>query len=150
MAEETAFGRWYERNGGKLNEKRKNRYDSDPEYRARQIENARKNRANRASKVKEASAPVYKLIGGEKVVVYRIGDLAERAGVTPQTIRKYESTGVIPEPTVGSSHRYYTANQVNLVCSMVQALAGLPLHSKERAEVMAAKVNEIHNKWEIL
>lgn len=39
----------------------------------------------------------------------RIGELAQRAGVTPRTIRYYESLGLLgPSERVGTGFRYYT------------------------------------------
>jgi DNA-binding transcriptional MerR regulator len=39
----------------------------------------------------------------------RIGDLTERAGVTPRTVRYYESIGLLPPgERAGHGHHYYT------------------------------------------
>ncbi|WP_442949051.1 MerR family DNA-binding transcriptional regulator [Nostoc sp.] len=39
----------------------------------------------------------------------RIGELADKAGVTPRTIRYYESLGLLyPSERQGRSFRYYT------------------------------------------
>jgi DNA-binding transcriptional MerR regulator len=43
----------------------------------------------------------------------RIGDLTERAGVTPRTVRYYESIGLLPPgEREGHGQHYYTAQQV--------------------------------------
>lgn len=38
----------------------------------------------------------------------RIGELAQKAGVTPRTIRYYESLGLLPSEREGTGFRYYT------------------------------------------
>ncbi len=44
----------------------------------------------------------------------RIGDVAERAGVTPRTIRYYESIGLLPPgEREGTGHHYYTDTTVD-------------------------------------
>jgi len=44
----------------------------------------------------------------------RIGDVAERAGVTPRTIRYYESIGLLPPgEREGTGHHHYTDATVN-------------------------------------
>ncbi len=43
----------------------------------------------------------------------RIGELAQKAGVTPRTIRYYENLGLLhPSEREGSGFRYYTANEL--------------------------------------
>jgi len=44
----------------------------------------------------------------------RIGDVAERAGVTPRTIRYYESIGLLPPgEREGTGHHHYTDTTVD-------------------------------------
>ncbi|MED1203252.1 MerR family transcriptional regulator [Heyndrickxia acidicola] len=47
----------------------------------------------------------------------RIGDLAKRAGVTPRTVRYYESIGLIPqgERETEGQHYYYTNETLELL-----------------------------------
>jgi MerR family redox-sensitive transcriptional activator SoxR len=51
----------------------------------------------------------------------RIGELAERAGLAPSTIRYYESIGVLPEPDRVSGQRRYGEDTVRRLEFIVAA-----------------------------
>lgn len=105
------FRRWYAENGEALNQSRKRRYQEDPEYKAKVLEGNRQARAARREQARLAAAPaeqakkvLTKLPTWRGVVVgadtlMTIGALASTAGVTVQTVRSWERTGNIPEPT---------------------------------------------------
>jgi len=59
----------------------------------------------------------------------RIGDLTERAGVTPRTVRYYESIGLLPPgEREGNSQHYYTEETVTRLRKIDQLkLLGLSL-----------------------
>jgi DNA-binding transcriptional MerR regulator len=60
----------------------------------------------------------------------RIGEIAERSGVTPRTIRYYEELGLLPrtERELGK-HRVYTESDVERICELTRLrdLLGLSL-----------------------
>ena len=59
----------------------------------------------------------------------RIGELADRAGLAPSTIRYYESIGVLPEPYRVSGQRRYGEDTVRRLEFIVAAQqAGFTLH----------------------
>jgi DNA-binding transcriptional MerR regulator len=62
---------------------------------------------------------------------YRIGEVAERAGVTTRTIRYYESLGLLGPPSerAKGSHRLYTEDDVSRLTELVRLrdLLGLSL-----------------------
>lgn len=65
-----------------------------------------------------------------------IGDLAERSGVSRDTIRYYESAGILPEPPrSGSGYRLYTPEDVERLGFVDQAKA-LGLTLAEIAEIL--------------
>lgn len=66
----------------------------------------------------------------------RIGELAERAGVTPRTIRYYESLGLLdPSERQGKGFRYYT--EVELMrLQKINAFKDLGLSLEEIATVI--------------
>ena len=43
---------------------------------------------------------------------YTIGELAERAGVTPRTIRYYTAEGLLPRPDTRGQYARYRADQL--------------------------------------
>ena len=45
----------------------------------------------------------------------RIGELAERAGTTPRTLRYYESRGLLPARRSGNGYRTYDEDDVRLL-----------------------------------
>ncbi|WP_149184069.1 MerR family transcriptional regulator [Streptomyces sp. TRM49041] len=45
----------------------------------------------------------------------RIGELAERAGVTTRTLRYYESRGLLPARRTGNGHRVYDEDDLRLL-----------------------------------
>lgn len=66
----------------------------------------------------------------------RIGQLAQRAGVTPRTIRYYESLGLLgPNERQGSGFRYYTEAEL-LRLQKINDLKELGLSLEEIASVI--------------
>jgi MerR family transcriptional regulator, copper efflux regulator len=66
----------------------------------------------------------------------RIGELAQRAGVTPRTIRYYESLGLLgPSEREGSGFRYYTEAELARL-QKIQALKELGLSLEEISTVI--------------
>lgn len=124
--EKAYFKQWYEENGSKLNKDRKKRYNRDPDYRKRVLEqnrDARKRKrvdqqlAKQAEKEQEDGARKTRvehswkthemtvtLPGGKTATVqgFTIGAVAQILGCSVQAIRLWERKGVLP-PT---EHRY--------------------------------------------
>jgi DNA-binding transcriptional MerR regulator len=66
----------------------------------------------------------------------RIGELAARVGVTPRTIRYYESLGLLgPSQREGSGFRYYTEVELGRL-QKINALKDLGLSLEEIATVI--------------
>lgn len=66
----------------------------------------------------------------------RIGEFAQRAGVTPRTVRYYESLGLLgPSEREGSGFRYYTEIEL-LRLQKINALKELGLSLDEIATVL--------------
>lgn len=65
----------------------------------------------------------------------RIGEFAERAGVTPRTVRYYESLGLLgPNEREGAGFRYYTEVELARL-QKINALKELGLSLEEIASV---------------
>jgi MerR family copper efflux transcriptional regulator len=71
----------------------------------------------------------------------RIGELAERAGVTTRTIRYYESLGLLPEPDRRGAHRSYGADNERRL-RRIELLKSLGLSLDEVREVISAYADE--------
>jgi DNA-binding transcriptional MerR regulator len=100
----------------------------------------------------------------------RIGQLADRAGVTPRTIRYYESLGLLgPSERKGSGFRYYTEAELGLLqkiaaykelgLSLEEIATVLPLYSDDPSglrgkrrivEILKAHLREADEKVEAL
>ncbi len=66
----------------------------------------------------------------------RIGELAKRAGVTPRTIRYYESLGMLgPSEREGAGFRYYSEVELAKL-QKINVLKGLGLNLEEIAIVI--------------
>ena len=66
----------------------------------------------------------------------RIGEVAERAGVTPRTIRHYESLGLLPPAErQGHGHHYYSEETVTRLTKIDQ-LKALGLSLEEIGEII--------------
>jgi MerR family transcriptional regulator, copper efflux regulator len=72
----------------------------------------------------------------------RIGEFAERAGVTPRTIRYYESLGLLdPGERAGTGFRYYTETELAKL-QKINALKELGLSLEEIAIVVPLYFND--------
>lgn len=134
------FRQWYQTNGEQLNKSRQQRYNDDPEYRAkvleqnrearkrkrteqleeRKKENAvRKTRVNRSWKTHEVTIEGD---DGESLTakMFTIGAVAKMLNCSVQAIRLWERKGVLPEtPFRGSKRgskgdRLYTADMIEM------------------------------------
>jgi DNA-binding transcriptional MerR regulator len=69
----------------------------------------------------------------------RIGEVADRSGVNPTTIRYYEAIGLLPEPErTASGYRDYTENAVARL-SFIRAAQSIGLSLGEIREVLALR-----------
>jgi DNA-binding transcriptional MerR regulator len=70
----------------------------------------------------------------------RIGEIAERSGVTPRTIRYYEELGLLPrsERELGK-HRVYTESDVDRICELTRLRDLLGLSLDELRSMIAAE-----------
>lgn len=108
------YQKWYEANREKLAERRRQRYQMDPQVREKAIQRQRKWRKDHA-RASTKDSPKFREVNGNLAQVFRISDTAEMAGCSVEFIRKYEQAGVIPRTSVQSAQRYYTSSQVRLI-----------------------------------
>jgi MerR family transcriptional regulator, repressor of the yfmOP operon len=71
---------------------------------------------------------------------YRIGTLAERAGVSPRTIRYYEERGLLPaSPRPRGGHRTYSDGTYDRLLELIRLRDLLGLSLEELAELAEAE-----------
>jgi MerR family transcriptional regulator, repressor of the yfmOP operon len=71
----------------------------------------------------------------------RIGDLAERAGVTPRTVRYYEELGLLPRGVrEHGKHRTYDADDVERLRELTRLRDLLGLSLEELKQMVEARV----------
>jgi len=137
MGGEFDFKAWYDENGEELNKSRRDRYHSDPEYKARVLKGNRERRRKareeksqeqakerEAKKVRIAEQP-YRVVeatiktkkGTVKETLFTIGALARVLGCSVQAVRLWERRGVLPETPLRNTKgdRLYTADQVEQI-----------------------------------
>lgn len=141
-----AFASWYERNKEALKKKRAEKYRNDPEYRKAALERAAQQRAKTPRQPSERDQR-FRLIGGVKVEVFRIGQVAKEISKDEQTIRLWESKGIIPRPTASGSHRYYTATQVGLMQQLSDLLEDQRYDAPGLKDAVAAMTQKIKENW---
>ena len=126
------FAAYYEVNKEKLAEKRRNRYQNDPEYRER-IKEAARERRRRAREEREQlkvegrlPPPKYKggignpatvLLGDKMVPAYSITILADRVGKPLYVVQYWARRGLLPQTPFrsNSGSRLYTQQMINAV-----------------------------------
>lgn len=122
------FKKWYADHKEEFNEKRKQRYREDPEYRSkiqkwnaeahaakRQQIMVERRKSKKAVRVKlHAPSPTTIVVGGKEVTVVPIGLVAKAVGRGVQSLRRYERLGIIPKTPYHSKNgtRLYTVEQV--------------------------------------
>lgn len=136
------FNEWYAENGKTLNKSRRNRYHSDPAYKARVLMQNKASREKRrqsqavqkaaerkARKFKAKAEPwktvevVVKKKGKEvSITVFTIGALAAALGCSVQAVRLWERQGVIPKTPLrsGKGDRLYTVEQMEMMQELLK------------------------------
>ena len=131
------FREWYEQNGDELNKRRRNRYQTDPEYRERVLA---QNRDARRKKRQEALEERKKKYGAKKlrltnnwktvnvetpdgiVKMFSISAAAKLVGCSVQALRLWERKGIIPPATARYSKgdRLYSMEQIDLLKEVLE------------------------------
>jgi hypothetical protein len=112
------YREWYEKNREARNARRRARYADSEELREREKDRVRTYREEKRDP-KEAGK-VYRSINGKKHQVFRVGQVAAIVGTHPSVLRRYERHGILPETVFEGEHRFYTAQQVELVAELVR------------------------------
>jgi DNA-binding transcriptional MerR regulator len=83
------------------------------------------------------------IINGKELEMFTIGELAKRLDRQLQTLRKWETLGVIPQATYrsGTNRRLYTKNQIESIVHLVKKYRikqGQPIPQEFKDEVADA------------
>ena len=83
---------------------------------------------------------------------YRIGEVAERVGVTPRTIRYYEELGLVRASAahVKGTHRLYTDADVSRLAELIRLRDSLGLSLEELTLLVEAEEARaaLRNRWQ--
>ena len=124
------FTEWYDKNRQEFNAKRKNRYQTDPEYKER----AKAAAAQRRQAVKASSRT------GNSVA-----DVCEMLGVSPWLLSRWKTAGYIPVENLKGYQ--FTANQMQLLGALRDCMDA---NKGSGAEVMRKReeiVQVVHHNW---
>lgn len=114
---------WYHNRGGKesIARRRRNRYKTDPAYRALQKKRARDHYKQKKKKLSPVDRTVVRADSGRYLTIGRAAAAINRK---VQTVRMYHKNGVFPEAKFFDSRgwRLYTADQVGMLRDQFQRL----------------------------
>ena len=135
-----AFGRWYAVHKKTFNKSRQNRYNTDPEYRARVLETSQRSRANR----KKADVAVK-----PEIYQYHLAQVAELLNITVGTLRNWRVNEYFPEPLRFGGGVWFKPHQVLLLDSIRDFFTSK--HIKRISAVQKKELEEIvhvvHANW---
>lgn len=123
------FASYYAAHKEEISEKRKQKYESDPEFRerlkARSAERNKEKSAMRPDGPRHArgfNKPKLVPINGETVVVRGISEFAEAIGRDVYTIKTWERDGIIPPPTHVDplKRRWYSDAHIGAIASAIR------------------------------
>lgn len=139
---------YYKKNKDRLSEKRRKKYENDPEYREKIVGNSRK----RASMIEKPSRAAVKrqpktYLEADGSRKYSITFVAWAVKRSIQTIRKWEKDGILPKTPFRSPSgmRLYTQPMIDIVSEVIigRGMARLPNKDKTIYTEIADKWKEI-------
>lgn len=107
---------WYRAHREKHNADRRAKYQTDAQYR-----NTVKERSRNYKRENPKHEGSMRLMNGELVRMYRIGEVAKILNCSIRTIRRWEAKGIIPHSQGGGgpeSHRVYRMRHVRLMLGL--------------------------------
>lgn len=128
---------YYDKNRAAISDRRKGKYQSDPEYAERARERAKlrrmKLKIDRQTERLKTGSPLRAKGGGPRkpvsvvmsdgrvVLGYTVGEVARRIGKTYFTLKKWRQLGVLPESPLktDAGHGLYTVEMINVLKSAV-------------------------------
>lgn len=131
-----AFKEWYAENKQAVSQKRKERYQNDPEYRQKVLARAAAHREK---------------TGGESIphgYSKCFADAAEHLGITLWQLRWWREKNYFPEPHDHQGKKWFTENQLALIGQLQSFLsgAGRRINRSER-ENLESLISLIYGNW---
>lgn len=105
------YQKWYRSNKTRVAKQRRERYQSDPAYRKKNL--------NSCKEWRKKNQPWKSRMKVERTYLL-IGEFAEQVGCSPETIRNLEAKKLLPRVTNGVARRKYHPANVELVQSLVE------------------------------
>jgi hypothetical protein len=135
--QETAYQRWYKNHKHELAEKRRERYQNDPEYRQKALD--------RKAKQLEKHRALNQRPAGYN---HTLQDMAKHLDVTVWTLREWRKKDYFPEPMKVGRNLLFTDTQLGLLGALQQFLKE---HGKRLSRASREKLqdvtNFIHANW---
>lgn len=129
------FQTYYVEHRDQISQKRRERYQSDPEYREEvkrramaryaKLRNEKKKAQSKNPKEPEVrgfNRPRVMQVNGQDVLVHCVSAFAERVGRDVQTITAWEQNGIIPNPTVVDEmgRRWYSEAHMDAIATIAR------------------------------
>lgn len=128
---EFSFKEWYKKKGDALNQKRRNRYKRDPDYRQKVLESMRQRRAEAKKKLraKQKAAPKpqrqlkprFAVVAGKTISLLSTGQVMERTGLTKLTLVRWLKNEFLPQHVATDAHgrRWFPDYFVDFIADVV-------------------------------
>lgn len=138
--------RWYEANGEALNEKRRNRYHTDPAYRAMVQARARqykreKSREQGAEKLPDG------LVESLQETIQAVKDTDSEVKTHPSIVIRWSNDGLIPTMTKYKGRYYLTARQVKALSEFLITVKGRKQIFTSTDPVLKNAVSKVWRGW---
>lgn len=136
----TYFRKWYGAKKDAISEARKTKYHTDPEYRAKALANARKQRQARNDKTRPEALRTFK---------YSAREAADLIGCTTNELRAWRVRDYYPTPFYWAGRTYYSEMQVQLMQKLQAFLeANGPRIKQDDREAFEDLKTLIATNWE--
>lgn len=139
--------KYWRKNKTAILAKRKERYRTDPEYRAKILKQSReRSKRNSGYKLKVGRAKMPKIysFGDTETVMFSIYFLAQKVGRSIQACRKWEKNETLPPtPFKKNGVRLYTAEMIEAVADVIKSRGTARLPNNENEKIF----DEIFEKW---
>ena len=127
---------WYEANKQWLSEKRRQRYASDAEFRAKAVERSRKH----------VQAKVHPVTDGHTV---SFESAAKQIGITIWVLRDWRRKGYFPDPVRRSGNLWFTEHQITLLQKLRTSWHRIWFESRHLREERLEELREvIKSNWQ--